>query len=110
MNLYGGRLHPGLASVLETALDAVCVMDSQGHISGWNDHAAALFGWTEDEALGRRLSELIVPPELREAHERGLAHFLATGEGPVLNRRIEVSAVNNNGDEFPVELSVTATE
>ena len=110
MNLFGGRLHPGLASVLETALDAVCIMDSQGLVTGWNGHAAALFGWSEDEAIGRRLSEMIIPPEVRQAHERGLAHYLATGEGPVLDRRIEVSALNSNGDEFPVELSITASE
>jgi PAS domain S-box-containing protein len=110
MNLYGGILHPGLASVLETALDAVCVMDSRGAVTGWNERAAALFGWTSGEAIGQRLSELIIPPDLRPAHERGLAHFLATGEGPVLNHRIEVSALNRNGDEFPVELSITASE
>lgn len=110
MNLVGRLLHPGLASVLDTALDAVCVMDTSGTVTGWNGRAAALFGWSSHEAIGRRLSELIIPPDLRPAHERGLAHYLATGEGPVLDHRIEVSALNSNGDEFPVELSITATE
>jgi PAS domain S-box-containing protein len=110
MNLYGGLLHPGLASVLETALDAVCIMDANGTVSAWNGRAAELFGWSSDEAVGHRLSELIIPPALRPMHEKGLAHFLATGEGPVLDHRIEVSALNANGDEFPVELSITATE
>jgi len=110
MNLHGGQLHPGLASVLETALDAVCIMDSRGAVTGWNGHAATLFGWSGEEAIGRRLSELVIPPDLRDAHERGLAHYLATGVGPVLNHRIEVSALNSNGDDFPVELSITATE
>lgn len=110
MNLMERLLHPGLASVLETALDAVCIMDCNGTVIGWNDHAATLFGWSSGEAVGRRLSELIIPPRLREAHERGLAHFLVTGEGPVLDRRIEVSALNSNGDELPVELSITASE
>jgi PAS domain S-box-containing protein len=110
MNLFGGLLHPGLASVLDTAFDAVCVMDSNGTVTGWNSHAAVLFGWSSEEAIGHRLSELIIPPKLREAHESGLAHYLATGEGPVLDRRIEVTALNANGDEFPVELSITASE
>jgi PAS domain S-box-containing protein len=110
MNLFGGLLHPGLASVLETALDAVCIMDSRGVVTGWNGHAATLFGWSGEEAIGRRLSELVIPSDLRDAHERGLAHYLATGVGPVLNHRIEISALNSNGDEFPVELSITATE
>jgi PAS domain S-box-containing protein len=110
MNLFRGLLHPGLASVLETALDAVCVMDASGTVTGWNDHAATLFGWSAEEAVGHRLSELIIPPDLRPAHERGLAYYLATGEGPVLDRRIEVFALNSNGDEFPVEVSITATD
>jgi len=110
MNLVGGRLHPGLVSVLDTALDAVCVMDRTGTVAGWNRHAATLFGWSREEAIGRRLSDLIIPPALRDKHERGLAHFLATGEGPVLNRRIEVSSMTANGEEVPVELSITPTD
>lgn len=109
MNRHGGMLHPGLGSVLETALDAVCVMDASGTVTGWNERAASLFGWDGNEAVGRRLSELIIPPELRDSHERGLAHYIATGEGPVLNRRIEVPALNADGDQFPVELSITAS-
>ena len=110
MNFAGGRLHAGLASVLETALDAVCVMDSDGVIVGWNEHAATTFGWSQAEAVGQRLSELIIPPPLRKAHEAGLAHYIATGEGPVLNHRIDVAGLHRAGHEFPVELSISATE
>ena len=105
-----GRLHAGLAMVLDTALDAVCVMDSTGVVVGWNDHAASCFGWSEEEAVGRRLSELIIPEALRPAHEKGLARFLATGHGPVLNRRIEIVGLHRDGREIPVELSISATE
>lgn len=110
MNLSWGILHGGLQSVLDTALDAVIVMGVDGDIIGWNRHAADCFGWTWEEARGQRLSELIIPPKLREAHERGLARYLDTGEGPVLDRRIEVSALHRDGREFPVELSITASE
>src|SRR4028119_335023 len=103
MNLSWGLLHAGLQSVLDTALDAVVVMDVGGLIVGWNDHAAEIFGWQPEEALGERLSELIVAPQYRAGHEAGLSHHLATGEGPVLNRRIEVTAVRRDGTEFPVE-------
>jgi PAS domain S-box-containing protein len=85
-------------------------MDTDGQIIGWNDHAAAGFGWSWDEARGQRLSDLIVPPAYRDAHERGLEHYLATGEGPVLGRRIEVTALNRAGEEFPIELSVTPSD
>ncbi len=57
--------------------------------------------------LGRRLSEAIIPPRYRAAHERGLSHFLATKEGPVLNKRIEINAIHRDGREFPVELAIT---
>ena len=103
------QLHGGLRAVLDTALDPVCVMDTDGLISGWNRHCVDCFGWTAEEAVGQRLSSLIVPPGLRAAHERGLAHFLESGEGPVLNRRIEVPALHREGHEFPIELSVTAS-
>src|SRR5205807_7019068 len=53
------------------------------------------------------MAELIVPLALREKHYRGLANYLATGEGPVLNKRIEMPALRADGTEFPVELAIT---
>src|SRR2546430_10453984 len=73
------------------ALDAVITIDIQGRITSWNPQAERLFGWAQAEVLGRLLSETIIPPTYREAHERGLARFRATGEGPVLGRRIELT-------------------
>ncbi len=105
-----GLLHAGLQSVLDTALDAVVVMDVRGLVVGWNDHASEIFGWEAREAIGQRLSNLIVAPQYRTAHETGLSHYLQTGNGPVLNQRIEVTAVRRNGQEFAVELSVTASD
>ena len=110
MNLSWGLLHAGLQTVLDTALDAVIVMNEAGHVVGWNGNAEHTFGWTAEEAVGKRLSELIIPEGYREAHERGRAHFLVTGEGPVLNRHIEVEGITREGVELPIELSVTATE
>ena len=110
MNAPGGLLHAGLQSVLDTALDAVVVMGLDGRVLGWNDRATALFGWSADQAHRQILTELIVPPAFREAHDRGLAHFITTGEGPVLGRRIEVTAINRAGEEFPIELSVSPSD
>jgi PAS domain S-box-containing protein len=96
-----------LKSVVETALDAVITMDGGGFITGWNQRAEAVFGWPASEAVGRRLAQTIIPPQHREAHERGLTHFLATGHGPVLNRRIELTGLHRDGHEFPVELAIS---
>ena len=110
MNLAWGTLHAGLQSVLDTALDAVVVMSEEGRIIGWNHVAETAFGWTAEEAIGQQLSELIIPPRFRDGHEDGRRNFLATGEGPVLNRRIEVAALHRDGHELPIELSVTPSE
>jgi PAS domain S-box-containing protein len=110
MNLAAPILHAGLQSVLDTALDAVIVMDRDGLVIGWNDRATRLFGWSWEAMRGRRLSETIIPASYREKHEQGLAHYLATGEGPILNKHIEVSALNREGEEFPIELSITASD
>jgi PAS domain S-box-containing protein len=93
--------------IIETALDAVITINAEGWITGWNAQAESFFGWSREEAVGRPLAPLIIPPQFREAHERGLRHFLATGEGPVLNRRIELTALYRGEREFPVELSIS---
>jgi PAS domain S-box-containing protein len=93
--------------MLDEALDAVVTMDADGVTTGWNKQAEVIFGWAREEAVGRHLSDMIVPAQHREAHERGLRHFLRTGKGAVLNRRIEMTALARDGREFPVELSVT---
>ena len=82
-------------------------MSSGGRIVDWNDVAFSTFGWTRPEAVGALLCDLIIPPQFREAHRRGLDTFLRTGEGPVLKKRIEVTALRKNLEEFPVELSIT---
>ncbi len=99
-----------LGAVLKTALDAVVVMRMDGTIAGWNDVAEATFGWSFVEARGKRMSEMIIPHRHRAAHERGLAHYHATGDGPVLDRHIEIEALHRDGHELPIELSITRTE
>ncbi len=96
-----------LRPVLETALDAVVVMGSDGRIAAWNAVAERTFGWTAGEAVGQLMADIIVPPQHREAHCRGLARFQDTGEERVLNRRIEITAMHKDGRELPVELSIT---
>ncbi|MEC5325737.1 PAS domain S-box protein [Aurantimonas sp. A3-2-R12] len=93
--------------VLDTALDAVIVMDRSGAVVDWNENATAIFGWSRDETLGRNMSDLIIPLRFREAHTEGLRRFLETGEAKVLRRRIEIWALRRTGEEFPVELSIS---
>lgn len=95
-------------AIIEHALDAIVVMDSQGLITSWNPQAEKIFGWSATEVMGKRMSETIIPFKYREAHEKGFKHFLATGEGPFLDKRIEFPALHREGYEFPVELTISA--
>ncbi len=95
-----------LRLIIETASYAFIGMDASGTIVDWNQQAERTFGWTREEALDQRLGELIIPPAQREAHRTGLQHYLASGDGPILSRRIEVLALHRDGREFPVDLTI----
>src|SRR5215208_4887841 len=67
-------------AMLESALDCVIGMDADGRVLDFNPAAERTFGYTADEAIGREMAELIVPPSLREKHRHGLARYVETGE------------------------------
>lgn len=93
-------------AILQAALDCVIVIDHESRIVEWNEAAALIFGYERQEVLGQSMAELIIPPALRSAHYAGFNHYLTTKKGPILNRRIEVTAIRRDGTEFPVELAV----
>lgn len=101
------RSDPTFALVLDTALDSVVVMDGAGNVLEWNHQAEELFGFSRDEVMGQEMASFIIPHRYRQAHHGGLKRYLAGGEGPVLRKRIEISALNKAGEEFPVELSIS---
>ncbi len=92
-------------AVLDVSLDAIITIDDQNRIVEWNRMAEGIFGYTKAEAVGQTL-DIIIPPDFRTAHKRGMDHFKATGEGPVLRKRIEVEAMGRARNMFPVELAV----
>jgi PAS domain S-box-containing protein len=92
--------------IVESALDAVVTINPESTITGWNAQAEAIFGWSRQKAVGQAL-DMILPAQYRAAHHHGMQHFLATGEGPVLNRRFEMTALHHAGHEFPVELTIS---
>ena len=92
--------------IIETANDAFISINEKGEIVEWNRQAELMLGWLQGEVFGRLLEEIIIPSKYRSAHRKGIQHFLITGEGPVLNKRIEISALHRDGHEFPVELTV----
>lgn len=96
-----------LAAMLDSTLDAVVVIDTDGVVLEWSRTATEIFGFSREAAVGRLLDNLIIPPDLVEAHRTGMARFRATGKGTVLGRRIEIEAVSQAGERFPIELAIT---
>jgi PAS domain S-box-containing protein len=94
-------------AIVETALDAIITMDHRGIVTEFNGAAERMFGYRREDAVGRELAALIIPPSLREGHSYGLARYLVTGEGPFIDRRVETMAVRSDGVEIPVEVSIT---
>jgi PAS domain S-box-containing protein len=94
-------------SIVANAIDAIVSMDATGTITGFNPAAERTFLISRDEAIGRRLADVIIPQSLRSQHEAGLARFLATGEERVIGKQLELSALRSDGTEFPVEVSIT---
>lgn len=92
--------------IMNSALDAIISIDDTGAVQSWNPQAEKIFGWSEKEITGKMLSDTIIPEKYREMHKKGIAHFLATGEGPVLNKLMEIDAVKRSGAGFPIELTI----
>jgi PAS domain S-box-containing protein len=97
-----------LRLTIDTAMDAVITLDEQGVVTEWNAQAAAIFGWSEREAIGRLLTDLVIPSRLREVWGSEVALFRCTGDRPQTGKRIEVMALRRDCSEFPAELSVAS--
>jgi PAS domain S-box-containing protein len=101
------RSESQLMSVFNNSLTAAVAVDESSFIVGWNAKAEETFGWARADIIGRSLSSTLIPPQYREAHERGFMKYLETGEGPVLGQTIEITAIHQDGHEFPVEISIS---
>ncbi|MPY93210.1 MAG: response regulator [Acidimicrobiia bacterium] len=97
-------------SILDAAKEAFVSMDADGRIIRWNRQAEVLFGWPADEVIGQPVAEVLVPPESRRAHTEGLSRYHRTGEGSILDNRVEVEAIDRDGRRVPVELAAWAVE
>lgn len=94
-------------SVINTALDAVITADDEGRVIKWNRSASEIFGYTPEEAIGNLLTDLIIPSQMADLHTNGMNHYKQTGEGPVLNKKVEIIAVTKAGKQIDVELYIT---
>lgn len=95
-----------MRAIAQASPDALITIDREGLIVEFSPAAENIYGYSRDEVLGQPVADIVIPPSLRSAHDQGMRHYNATGVGPVLNKRIEVTSVRRNGDEFPAELTV----
>ncbi|WP_188188833.1 PAS domain S-box protein [Nonomuraea sp. SYSU D8015] len=86
---------------------AIVVADASGIIMSWNPQAAALFGWSTDEAVGRPLT-LLMPDRFRDQHTAGLARVRASDRSELAGRIIPLVGLRRDGSEFPIALTVNA--
>ncbi len=95
------------SAIVKSSLDAIVTIDESGRVLEFNPAAERIFGYSRDEALGRDVAELIVPPFLQADHQSGFGRYLTTGERQVLGRRIEIEAMRRDGSLFSAELAIT---
>ena len=96
-----------LKSMSQASHDALIIMDEKGYINFWNPAAKRIFGYSNDEVLGRKMHELLALPEDIEKAHAGMPHFAMTGTGPVIDTVMEMTAIRKTGEIFPVERSVS---
>ncbi|HMJ47742.1 MAG TPA: PAS domain S-box protein [Ferruginibacter sp.] len=92
--------------IMNAALDAIICIDTRGLITFWNSQAENIFGWKATDVYDKKLSEVIIPPAFRQRHEAGLRNYLQSGKSEILNVLLELTAVNRENIEFPVEVSI----
>jgi len=97
-------------AIFGAALDGIVVIDQRGHILEFNSAAERMFGYWRSDVLGREFADILLPPWLRERYRRGLAHYIATGQGPTIGKRINMTAMRADGGELPIELTLVPTE
>lgn len=101
------RSEEEMISIFNNAIDAVIVMDIDGIVKNWNPKAEQIFGWETQEVIGKKLSDLIIPPQHIASHDNGMEHYKKTGHGPVLNKTMEITALNKKGEEFEISLGIS---
>jgi PAS domain S-box-containing protein len=100
-----------LSKITSSALNAIIMLASEnGQISFWNEAAVKIFGWTAQEVIGKKLSDLIIPKQYQQQHIEGLKRFSQTGEGPMIGKSTEITALNRDGEEFPIELHLSSVK
>ncbi|MBE0613136.1 MAG: PAS domain S-box protein [Burkholderiales bacterium] len=93
--------------VSAAAQDAVVMMDNAGRIAFWNEAGQRIFGYSRQEAQGKKLHELIIPAADRAEFEKNFIDLRRAGQGPVAGRTLELPGLRKDGVEIVTEVSVS---
>ncbi|QDV26501.1 PAS domain S-box protein [Aureliella helgolandensis] len=110
------RLHATLqneearkTAILESALDSIITMDTDGQIVDFNPAAERTFGYAAADVVGKSLADTIVPEDYRDSHRQGLIRFLREGSSSIIGQRVELTAQRADGSLFPIELAISVS-
>ena len=93
--------------IMNASLDAIICIDINEQITFWNPQAEKIFGWKEDFMMGKIFPEMMLPKRFHAIHEEVMEAYYKTGVCPMLNKLLHITAVRENGDEFPIECTIT---
>jgi len=99
-----------LEVILSSSLTAIVITDKTGHITTFNPAAQDIFGFNSEDVIGKNLTKTIIPEQFRDMHQKGLKKYLETGQNRVLNKRIEIQGLHQQGHCFPVEMEIIPIE
>jgi PAS domain S-box-containing protein len=96
----------GIRQFVESANDAFVAWDATGAITEWTAHAEALFGWSREKVLGQSFAMSVLAPRHRIVHAFRMERFLGNGRPPLLGKWLELAAIDRDGHEIPIEMTV----
>lgn len=97
-------------AIMNSANDAVIMIDHNGNVSLWNKAAEKMFGYRSDEILGEDLHLKLAPKRFHPDYFEKFPHFQETGQGGAIGKTIELMGMKKDGSEFPMELSLSAID
>ena len=94
-------------SIMDSAFHSIILFDEKGIITFWNKKAETIFGWKKEEVFGKSLYEIVAPERYVLKCSESIEKFIETGNEEIMNRTIELNAINKSKEEFIIELSIT---
>ncbi|RLD79790.1 MAG: hypothetical protein DRJ10_08305, partial [Bacteroidetes bacterium] len=95
-------------AISDSANEGIIVMNNSAKVIFWNNAAEEIFGYTNEEIIGKDLHPILTPGKYRDAQNKGFSIFKNSGTGNAIGKTLELEAIRKNGEVFPVELSLSA--